>query len=106
MFGLDLYALPSHSDNFGITIIEALSKGVPVLISDKVNIYKKIIDYKCGIVIQNNPNAIELGLCELVGNTKKLNIMGENAIKLIHSEYAWDKILSEYNKMYQVAKKI
>ena len=54
MFGLDLYALPSHSDNFGITIIEALSKGVPVLISDKVNIYKKIIDYKCGIVIQNN----------------------------------------------------
>ncbi len=106
MFGLDLYALPSHSDNFGITIIEALSKGVPVLISDKVNIYKKIIDYKCGIVIQNNPNAIELGLYELVGNTKKLNIMRENAIKLIHSEYAWDKILSEYNKMYQVAKKI
>ena len=48
MFGLDLYALPSHSDNFGITIIEALSKGVPVLISDKVNIYKKIIDYNCG----------------------------------------------------------
>ena len=106
MFGLDLYALPSHSDNFGITIIEALSKGVPVLISDKVNIYKKIIDYKCGIVIQNNPNAIELGLYELVGNTKKLNIMRENAIKLIHSEYAWDKILSKYNKMYQEAKKI
>ena len=38
--------------------------------------------------------------------TKKLNIMRENAIKLIHSEYAWDKILSKYNKMYQEAKKI
>ena len=59
-----------------------------------------------GIVIQNNPNAIELGLYELVGNTKKLNIMQENAISLINSEYAWDKILSEYNEMYQEAKKI
>ena len=106
MHGLDLYALPSHSDNFGITIIEALSKGVPVLISDKVNIYKKIEDYNCGKVIQNTPKAIESGLYELIRNKNKLKIMQENAINLIKSEYSWNKILPKYTEMYEKSMKI
>ena len=106
MFGLDLYALPSHSDNFGITLIEALSKGIPVLISDKVNIYKKIIDYNCGKVIQNKPNEIEFSLHELIINTNKFRIMKENAINLIRSEYSWNIILPKYKKMYEKSMKI
>ena len=101
MYGLDLYALPSHSDNFGITIIEALSKGVPVLISDKVNIYKKIKDYNCGKVIQNKSNEIESGLYEIIKNKNKYRIMQKNAISLIKSEYSWQKILPKYNEMYE-----
>jgi glycosyltransferase involved in cell wall biosynthesis len=38
----DAFILPSHQENFGMAVIEALSYGVPVLISDKVNIWREI----------------------------------------------------------------
>lgn len=38
----NVFALPSHQENFGIAVAEALACGVPVLISNKVNIWREI----------------------------------------------------------------
>ena len=46
----DCFALTSHSENFGIVIPEALACGVPVLISDKVNIWREIDGGAAGFV--------------------------------------------------------
>ena len=46
MSELDLYSLPSYSENFGMAIIEALSVGTPALISKHVNISKMVKKYK------------------------------------------------------------
>lgn len=43
-------ALPSHSENFGMVVPEAMSSGVPVLISDKVNIWKTVRENGAGLV--------------------------------------------------------
>ncbi len=40
----DAFALPSHQENFGIAIAEALACGTPVLISDKVNIWREVVE--------------------------------------------------------------
>lgn len=42
--GSDCFVLPSMNENFGIAIVEALSAGLPVLISDNVYIWKEIIE--------------------------------------------------------------
>ncbi|MBY0468292.1 MAG: glycosyltransferase [Burkholderiaceae bacterium] len=39
----EVFALPSHQENFGIAVVEALAMGVPVLISNKVNIWREIV---------------------------------------------------------------
>lgn len=42
--------LPSHQENFGIVVAEALACGVPVLISDKINIWREIVADGAGLV--------------------------------------------------------
>ncbi|WP_201492902.1 glycosyltransferase [Rubrivivax sp. A210] len=46
----EVFALPSHQENFGIAVAEALGCGLPVLISDKVNIWREIEADGAGIV--------------------------------------------------------
>ena len=38
----DVFVLPSHQENFGIAVVEALACSTPVLISNKVNIWREI----------------------------------------------------------------
>ena len=46
----DAFALPSHQENFGIAVAEALACGTPVLISNKINIWREIEADGAGIV--------------------------------------------------------
>ena len=46
----DAFVLPSHQENFGIAVAEALACGRPVLISDQINIAPEIEADGCGIV--------------------------------------------------------
>ncbi len=46
----DAFILPSHQENFGISVVEALACSVPVLISDKVNIWREIEKDHAGLV--------------------------------------------------------
>lgn len=49
----EVLALPSHQENFGLAVAEALACGVPVLISDKVNIWREIRDDDAGLVAED-----------------------------------------------------
>lgn len=46
----EAFVLPSHQENFGIAVAEALACEVPVLISDKVNIWREIQADGAGLV--------------------------------------------------------
>ena len=48
--GAEAFALPSHQENFGIAVAEALACGVPVLITDKINIWREIQRDDAGLV--------------------------------------------------------
>lgn len=49
--------LSSHGENFGISLIESISLGKPILITNKVNIYKEILKFKSGFVSKDNVNS-------------------------------------------------
>lgn len=46
----EAFVLPSYQENFGIAVAEALACGLPVLISDKVNIFREIEAESAGLV--------------------------------------------------------
>lgn len=49
-YATEVFCLPSHQENFGIVVAEALACGKPVLISNKVNIWREIETDAAGFV--------------------------------------------------------
>jgi glycosyltransferase involved in cell wall biosynthesis len=58
----DVFVLPSHQENFGLAVVEALACGVPVLISREVNIWREIVDSGAGLAA---PDTVD-GTAELL----------------------------------------
>jgi glycosyltransferase involved in cell wall biosynthesis len=46
----EAFVLPSHQENFGVSVVEALACGRPVLISDQVNIWRQVSADGAGLV--------------------------------------------------------
>jgi glycosyltransferase involved in cell wall biosynthesis len=53
-YSADAFVLPSHQENFGIAVAEALACGVPVLISNKINIWREIEGENAGLVANDS----------------------------------------------------
>jgi glycosyltransferase involved in cell wall biosynthesis len=65
----EVFALPSHQENFGIAVAESLACGLPVLISHAVNIWREIAHCRAGLVA---PDTIE-GTTELLMRWQQLS---------------------------------
>jgi len=55
----ELFLLPSHQENFGIAVVEALALGTPVAISDRVHIWREIETDRAGLVCRNTASSLE-----------------------------------------------
>ena len=51
----DAFVLPSHQENFGIAVVEALACATPVLVSNKVNIWREIVNDGAGFADEDDP---------------------------------------------------
>ena len=58
----EIFVLPSHQENFGISVAEALACGTPALISNKVNIWREVEKGGAGIVAEDDL----AGTCDLL----------------------------------------
>ncbi len=54
-YGAEAFILPSHQENFGIAVAEAMACGLPVLLADKVNIAEDIAADGAGLMESDTP---------------------------------------------------
>jgi glycosyltransferase involved in cell wall biosynthesis len=62
------FVLPSHQENFGLAVAEALAVGTPVLLSHQVNIWREIVSDGAGLAA---PDTVE-GTTSLLADWQKL----------------------------------
>ncbi|CAN5445592.1 hypothetical protein BH10BAC3_BH10BAC3_32510 [soil metagenome] len=77
-FGCDAFVLPSHQENFGIAVVEALACTKPVLISNQVNIWHEIETCNGGFVA----NDTEAGTIELFRKWNSLTPFERKSMEL------------------------
>lgn len=61
----EFFVLPSHQENFGIVVTEAMALSIPVLITNKVNIWREIEADGAGVVVDDDVRSIADGLRRL-----------------------------------------
>ena len=73
----EAFVLPSHQENFGIAVVEALACGTPVLISNRINIWREIIADGAGVAEDDTAEGIlrllKAWLARTPGERKKMS---------------------------------
>ncbi|WP_420137196.1 glycosyltransferase [Sphingomonas sp.] len=65
----EAFVLPSHQENFGIVVAEAMACGTPVLITNKVNIWREVAAAGAGIIADDNAPSVQRQLRDWLGRT-------------------------------------
>ncbi len=87
-FGAEAFILPSHQENFGIAVAEALACGIPVLLADKVNIAEDIAEDGAGLVEQDTPaGTLRLLRAWIAMSVQERKDMAERAYQCFHRRY-------------------
>ena len=55
----DALVLPSHQENYGMVVAEALSVGTPVFLTDKVNLWREVTEAGAGVVAEDDERGID-----------------------------------------------
>jgi glycosyltransferase involved in cell wall biosynthesis len=74
----DLYVFPSRHESYGLTLVEALQSGLPVLTTDHRSAQDLVRD-DFGRVVEATPEGLYQGLRELLSRGEELSAMGERA---------------------------
>lgn len=97
----DLLCLPSRQENFGLAVAEAMAAGLPVVVSDQVNIHKEIKQFQAGLVTSCDPATLHLALQQLLRDEALRKTMGENGKRLVQEKYQWDLVTPEVIRLYE-----
>ena len=60
----EVFVLPSHQENFGIVVAEAMACSLPVIVSNKVNIWREVESYGAGVVCEDTLEGTKASLSQ------------------------------------------
>jgi glycosyltransferase involved in cell wall biosynthesis len=89
----DIFVLPSEFEVKSVAITEAMSYGIPVVISPGCNMPE--IDNKMGYVVERDPAHIAKALSDLIDNKNKRTEMGMNAHSYVADFLNTDKMAQD-----------
>ena len=96
--GASLFALPSRQENFGLSVLEAMARGVPALVSSHVNLAGDIEAANAGWVVE----------LDQLGHALNAALTNENertqrgrAAYLFSQQYSWERTATELTTLYR-----
>ncbi|HET6488906.1 MAG TPA: glycosyltransferase family 4 protein [Syntrophales bacterium] len=97
----DLFAMPSRFDTFGLTVVEAMAAGLPVIVSTNVGARDLVTQGLNGFIVDNEKHAEQIGhaLSVLINRDVRRG-MSQEAWKTA-SRHGWEVNLERYLELYR-----
>ena len=99
----DLYLCPTTKASFGITLLEAMACGTPMVVSDITGFRELVGDGAEAVLVpKDRPAAWADAILDLLGDRGRLEVMGAAGRKKAE-RYAWARIAEQVMCVYQRA---
>ena len=96
----DLFVLPSYSENFAMSVAEALACGVPAVVS-KGAPWHELDAYNAGSWVDTDSLSFAVALKDLMQKSSlELAQMGQNGRKLMQDKYSWEMVATMMVELY------
>ena len=96
----DIYVLPSSIEIFGITVLEALACGTPVVFTDRCGV-ADWIDTQSGLIIPYARNQLLDALIYMLNDNRIRQQFAERGRELVIRKFSWEKIVEAMQGLYQ-----
>jgi glycosyltransferase involved in cell wall biosynthesis len=97
----DLFVLPSYHENFGVAAVEAMAAGLPIIISNRVNIHAEVTAAGAGLVVGLDCRELANAIAILLDDDAKRMNMGQRGQSLVESNFTWNKVAAMTVSMYE-----
>jgi len=94
----DVLVCPSHTENFGVVVAEALAHGVPVIAS-RGTPWQRVEEIGCGLWVDNDPASLAAAMTRIL--SMPLHEMGLRGREWMRREFGWDSLAREMVSVYQ-----
>ncbi|MCS4054640.1 glycosyltransferase [Salinibacter ruber] len=96
------FALPSHQENFGVAVLEAVAAGLPVVISGAVQLWSFIEENDLGrIVDRTDPAAIAEGLATVLADEAGRRRVAEEGPAAVREAFSLERVGEQLVEMYE-----
>jgi glycosyltransferase involved in cell wall biosynthesis len=95
-----LFVLSSYSENFGMTVLEAMQHGVPVITTPEVGAAKIVLEAKAGFVVPGGPESLGGAIQQMIENVPLAQAMGEAGQRHVTDRYGWACIAEQMENVY------
>lgn len=98
----DVFILPTHQENFGLVLAEAMSVGTAVITTTKSNVWKEIKRSNAGLICEDNVVSIKKCLVDWVSmEEEKRSKIRSDAVLAFESHFSSNAYLESFTKMTQ-----
>ncbi|MEO6259376.1 MAG: glycosyltransferase [Thermoanaerobaculia bacterium] len=92
--------LPSHSENFGNVVLEAMAASTPVIVSRNVGLAEDVERSRAGIVTTNVPVELAAAIRDLLANDRWRTEMGARGRALVQEAFTWAAVAARMEQHY------
>lgn len=92
--------LPSHSENFGNVVLEAMASATPVIVSPEVGLSAAVAEADAGLVVDRSPASLATAMRQLLTHPEDAARMGRNGRAMVESQYTWNQVAADMERHY------